>query len=90
MLREYDIKISVIDMGASKDPDEFIKANGVERFKVVLGARKNDMEYVMDYFAAKYDIGNPRDVVDYVSEVIDYLKLIKSSVERDVYVNMLS
>ena len=90
MLREYDIKISVIDMGASKDPDEFIKTNGVERFKVVLGARKNDMEYVMDYFAAKYDIGNPRDVVDYVSEVIDYLKLIKSSVERDVYVNMLS
>lgn len=90
MLREYDVKISVIDMGASKDPDEFIKANGVERFKVVLGARKNDMEYVMDYFAAKYDTDNPREVVEYIGEVTEYLKLIKSSVERDVYVNMLS
>lgn len=90
VLREHDIKISVIDMGTSKDPDEFIKTNGVDRFKAVVAKRKNDMEYVLDYFGAEYDLNNPGDVVAYTDSVIEYLKLIRSKVEQDVYVNMLS
>ena len=90
VLREHDIKISVIDMGASKDPDEFIKTNGVDRFKAVVSGRKNDMEYVLDYFGANYDLKNPQSVVAYTGDVIEYLKLIRSSVEQDVYINMLS
>ena len=90
VLREYDIKISVIDMGASKDPDEFIKTNGVDRFKAVVAKRKNDMEYVLDYFGKDYDLKNPQSVVAYTDDVIEYLKLIRSSIEQDVYVNMLS
>ncbi|MBQ8526424.1 MAG: DNA primase [Clostridia bacterium] len=90
VLREHDIKISVIDMGASKDPDEFIKTNGVDRFKAVAAKRKNDMEYVLDYFGKDYDLKNPQSVVSYTDDVIEYLKLIRSSIEQDVYVNMLS
>lgn len=90
VLREYDIKITVIDMGLSKDPDEFLKTNGVDRFKAVVLARKNDMEYVLDYFGADYDLKNPQSIVSYTKDVIEYLKLIRSSVEQDVYINMLS
>lgn len=90
VLREHDIKISVIDMGASKDPDEFIKTNGVDRFRAVVEKRKNDMEYVLDYFGKDYDLKNPQSVVSYTDDVIEYLKLIRSSVEQDVYINMLS
>lgn len=90
VLREHDIKISVIDMGASKDPDEFIKTNGVDRFKAVVAKRKNDMEYVLDYFGADYDLTNPGAVVSYTDDVLQYIKLIRSSVEQDVYINMLS
>ena len=90
ILREHDVKISVIDMGNSKDPDEFIKTNGVERFKAVLSSRKNDMEYVIDYFEDKYDLKSPQNKVTYIGEVMDYLKLIKSGIEQDVYVNILS
>ncbi len=90
MLREHDVKITVIDLGSSKDPDEFINTNGVEKFKVALSNRKQDMEYLMDYYSEEYDLKNPQDIVSYVSEVIEYLKLIRSSVEQNVYVNMLS
>ncbi len=90
MLREHDVRITVIDLGSSKDPDEFINTNGVERFKVALSNRKQDMEYLMDYYAEGYDLKNPQDIVSYVQEVIEYLKLIRSSVEQNVYVNMLS
>ena len=90
VLREHNVKISVIDMGAFKDPDEFISKNGVDRFNVILNSRKADMEYIMSDLSKSFDLSNNRDVVAYVDDVLDYLKLIKSSVEQDVYVNMLS
>ncbi|MBQ7900952.1 MAG: DNA primase [Clostridia bacterium] len=89
-LREYDIKISVIDMGACKDPDELIAKHGVDRFNVILNSRKTDMEFILDYCARGYDLENHRDVVSYIDDVLEYLRLVKSSVEQDVYVNMLS
>ncbi len=89
-LREYDVKISVIDMGVCKDPDEFIMRHGVDRFNVILKGRKTDMEYVIQSEAANLDIADHRQVVSYTNEVIEYLKLVKSKIEQDVYVSMLS
>lgn len=90
ILREHDVKISVIDMGDCKDPDEFITKNGVDRFNVILKNRKADMEYIMKDFELEYDTADHRQLVSYVSDVLEYFRLIKSSVEQDVYVNMLS
>ena len=90
VLREHTVKISVIDMGQYKDPDEFIAKNGVDRFNVVLGGRKADMEYIMLDLERSYDLSDHRQLVAYTDAVLEYFKLIKSSVEQDVYVNMLS
>lgn len=90
VLREFDIKISVISLGDKKDPDEFIKAYGKDRFSDVLSRRKADIVYLMDIFGEKYDLSVGKDKVDYVKDVNDYLSLITNSVELDVYVNMLS
>ena len=90
VLREFDIKISVISLGDKKDPDEFIKAYGKDRFSDVLSRRKADIVYLMDIFGEKYDLSVGKDKVDYVKDVNEYLNLITNSVELDVYVNMLS
>ncbi len=90
ILREHDVKISVIDMGNCKDPDELISKHGVERFNVVIKNRKADMEYIMKDFERDYDLSDHRQVVAYVSDVLEYFRLMKSSVEQDVYINMLS
>ncbi|MBQ6893875.1 MAG: DNA primase [Clostridia bacterium] len=90
VLREHKIKISVLDLKAEKDPDEYIKTYGKARFDSALSARKADMVYLMDYFGENYDLKKSDDVINYISDVTAYLKLIKSSVEADVYVGMLS
>ena len=90
ILREYDVKISVIDMGDKKDPDEYIRAYGKTRFDNVLKNRKADMVYITEYFKSGYNLNNPQETVGYISKVIEYIKLIKSSVEQDIYINMLS
>ena len=90
VLREQNIKISILDLKAEKDPDEYIKTYGKARFDALLGARKTDMVYLMDYFGENYDLKKSDDVINYISDVTAYLKLVKSSVETDVYVSMLS
>ncbi len=90
VLREHTVKISVIDMGQYKDPDEFIAKNGVDRFNVVLSNRKADMEYIMLDLEHSYNLSDHRELVSYTDEVLQYFKLIQSSVEQDVYINMLS
>ena len=90
VLREQNIKISILDLKTEKDPDEYIKTYGKARFDAVLAARKTDMVYLMDYFGENYDLKKSDDKINYVSDVTAYFKLIKSSVELDVYVGMLS
>ena len=48
------------------------------------------MVYLIDYFGEKYDLKKSDDVISYISELTDYLKLIKSSVELDVYRGMVA
>ena len=90
VLREHKIKISVLDLKAEKDPDEYIKTYGRARFDAALAARKTDMVYLMEYFGENYDLKKSDDVINYISDVTAFLKLVKSSVETDVYVGMLS
>ncbi len=90
VLREHNIKISVLDLHAKKDPDEYIKNYGIERFNAVLSQRKGDMVYLMDHIGESYNLKKSDDIISYVSEMTEYLRLIRGSVELDVYVGMLS
>lgn len=90
VLREFDIKISVLDLQAKKDPDEFIKTYGVERFNSLLKKRKTDMLYLIDYLGADYDLNKSDDKISYISDLTSYLKLVRGSVEQDVYIGMIA
>lgn len=85
-----NLKVSVLDLKAKKDPDEYIKTFGKARFEAMFQNRKPDMEYLIEYFGESYNLKKSDDIVAYISEMVDYLKLIKSSVELDVYANIIS
>lgn len=90
ILREYDIKISAMNLKDKKDPDEYINAYGKTRFNNRMEKRKSDMAYLMEYFELKYDVHKNEEKVAYIGEVLEYFKLIKNPVELDVYIESLS
>jgi len=90
ILREHDISISVLNLKDKKDPDEYINAYGIARFNNCVSKRKSDMIYLMDTLETDYDITQKSQKVAYVSSVLEYLKLIRNSVELDVYVEELA
>lgn len=90
ILREHEIKISVLNLKDKKDPDEYINAYGKTRFNNCVEKRKSDMAYLMEYLELKYEVKKNDEKVSFIGEMLGYLKLIKNSVELDVYVEELS
>ncbi|MBE7053723.1 MAG: DNA primase [Ruminococcaceae bacterium] len=90
ILRDAEIKASVIKVDNAKDTDEFIKKYGSDRFNLILTKRKGDIAYLMDVLGEKYNLKNNDEKVLYVNELIPYLQKVTNSVELDVLVSEIS
>ena len=90
LLREHEISISVLDLKDKKDPDEYINEFGVTRFNSCISKRRADMMYLMDVFEEEYDVTQNSQKVSFIGSLLEYMRLIKSPVELDVYVEELS
>ncbi len=90
IMRQAEIKASVMYLSGGKDPDEFIKKMGKDAFNSALETRKTDITYLIEYYREKYDINIDGQKVSYIDELMPYLMLITNPVELDVYVNKLS
>ena len=90
ILREAEIKASVIKVDGAKDTDEFIKKYGSDRFNLILTKRKGDITYLMDVLGEKYNLKNNDDKVLFVNELIPYLQKVTNTVELDVLVSEIS
>ncbi len=90
IMRQTDLKASVMHLSGGKDPDEYIKKMGKDSFNSALNARKTDITYLIEYYREKYDINIDGQKVAYIDEIIPYLLLISNPVELDVYVNKLA
>ena len=91
LLRDFDIKVSVMTVEGAKDIDEFLKKYGKDRFLALINKRKSDLLYLMDIFGAKYELQiNVEDRIRYVSDLLPYLAKVKNDVELDIYVEEIA
>lgn len=89
-LRSSGITVRVVSIPDGKDPDEFIKLHGAERFKLLLGRAANDVEYRMIQQAQRFDLTSADGQVAYLREVSAILAGLGSPVEREVYAGKLA
>ena len=90
MLREIGMRVRLITVPDGKDPDEFIKRNGAERFKLLLDRAANDVEYRLMELGKKHLLNTSDGKVNYLKEATQLLASISSPLERDVYIGRLS
>ena len=90
LIRETGVDIRVVAVPNGKDPDEFIRTNGAERFKLLLERAANDVEYRLMQIGLKYDLGSADGKAGYLREAAELLAGLSNSIERDVYAGKLS
>ena len=90
ILRNTDVDIRVVRIPDGKDPDEFIRKNGPERFKLLLDRAANDVEYQLMDLGSKHVLDTADGQVKYLREASAALARLSSPIERDVYAGKLA
>ncbi len=85
MLEKSGLQMRVLRIQGAKDPDEFLKKYGADRFKLLLEGAENQMEYQLQSLARKYDLGLDDQKVEYLKAAAELLSGINSAVQREVY-----
>ncbi|MBQ4641951.1 MAG: DNA primase [Oscillospiraceae bacterium] len=85
MLEKAGIQIKVLRMRDAKDPDEFLKKFGADRFKILLEQSSNRVEYQLNAIRAKYDLREDDQKIRYVQEAAELICTLGSFVKREVY-----
>lgn len=85
------VKVSVLSYQGAKDPDEFIKKYGRERFDMLLNGTANPTEFQLKKAQAKYDLRSDDGRLNYIREAIDILTGHSvTPTARDVYAGRLA
>ena len=90
LLEEVGLDVSIIRIPGSKDPDEYIKTFGSEKFKEVIQGSKSRFEYNLDNLLSKYDINLPQDRINALKDVEKLISEVYSRAEQDIYINSVA
>lgn len=85
MLEAAGIGVKVLRMREAKDPDEFLKKFGADRFKLLLEEASNRVEYQLGAIARKYDLREDEQRIKFVHEAAELISTLGSPVQREVY-----
>ena len=86
LLEEVGLEVNVLSLSGAKDPDEYIKKYGVERFRQVISGAKSKFDYSLDAIISRFDISLPQDTINAIAEVEKLISETNSKAERDVYI----
>ena len=85
MLEKAGLQVKVLQMRDAKDPDEFLKKFGADRFRLLLEESSNRVEYQLRAIARKYDLHVDEDRVRFISEAAEFVSSLGNAVQREVY-----
>ena len=85
ILEKAGLQVKVLQMRDAKDPDEFLKKFGADRFKLLLEESSNRVEYQLNAILKKYDLRDDDQRVKYLQEAAELVSTLSSPVQREVY-----
>ena len=85
ILEKAGIGVKVLQIVDAKDPDEFLKKFGADRFKLLLEGSSNRVEYQLRAIAQKYDLKLDDQRVKFIQEAAELVSTLDSAVQREVY-----
>lgn len=85
ILEKTGLQVKVLQMRDAKDPDEFLKKFGADRFRLLLEESANRVEYQLRAIARKYDLRDDDQKVKFLQECAELISTLGSAVQREVY-----
>lgn len=86
LLVKGDIKVKMLVMPTDKDPDDFIRNNGVDAFRELLSQAVDLVDYKLSRIQEQFDINSAEGKTKAVSDLVATLANLNNQVERHEYV----
>ena len=90
MLERAGIQVKVLQMRDAKDPDEYLKKYGADKFRILLEDSANRVEYQLRAIQKKYDLRVDDDRIKFIEEASDLISTLPNAVQREVYGNRVA
>lgn len=90
ILDELNLNIKVLTIPHGKDPDEFIKKNGVEAFNQLIENADSLIEFKAKVYRKNLDLDNPQDRIIYVKKIAKDIAKLSDEVKREVYISSVA
>ncbi len=84
---EVGLQARILRMEGAKDPDEYIKKFGADRFRMLLDESGNAMNFILDNCEKGLDLSDEADRVEFLRRAAKALAAIDSKLEREVYIS---
>src|ERR1043166_4292676 len=83
---DFEVKVLVLPDGS--DPDEFVRARGVEEYNERRGRAAAHMQFVLEQAVADRNLRNPAQKAEAVEEVLPFVRAVRNTIQRREYFDM--
>ena len=85
MLEKAGLSIKVMQLKDAKDPDEYLKRFGADKFRILLNESSNRVEYQLNAIRRKYDLKVDEQRVKFIAEAAEFVSTLSNAVQREIY-----
>ena len=84
------IKTKILSIPNAKDPDEFIKKFGADKFDYLLKNTNSSTEYEIEKLFKTYNIDDPEQKIEFLQKFVSLMVGISNPIRREVYIGDIS
>lgn len=84
------LDVRILQMQGAKDPDEYIKKFGAEKFRQLIKNSRTGFEFKLQSVLAKHDLAIPDEKIKAAAELCSIISKVYSSAEREVYIHAVA
>jgi DNA primase len=86
LFAQLDVSVGVAEIKDAKDPDEYIKKHGAERFRHLLESGKGALDFEIAKLRQGRDLAIPEEAVAFLRDFCKLMAEVENDLERGVYI----
>ena len=84
------LDVRILQMQGAKDPDEYIKKFGADRFRQLIKNSRTGFEFKLQTVLSRHDLTIPDEKIKAAAELCGIIAKVYSSAEREIYIHAVS
>ncbi len=93
LLSKTNIRVAVLNpngLGQSKDPDEFVRVNGVDEFKKIVDKSTSAEKWIVNRIFNKYNLQSSLEKQKAIDETLEFSQFIRNEIIKESLIDELA